>query len=389
MRSAAAAVESPSRSARSKISRSESPIASRRFGERGVVPPERLLAGKVDHAAGVHRRSRGRIGCPPPLSGRRPRRRRAGCSPRPPRPGSGRCGIVSRLSTLPVAQGEKTSHTVPITSSAPRRCRPESPLPATVGPSASTSASRSVAPASRRCRRGGSRPSRGLARAPSGPQRVLGRRHGWTVARSRGRRRAPSRRPDRPSRRSPSSGPGRATCAPDHVHVRLAGVHVGRRHVGPVERLDQLRVPEEERSAVAAAVGRNLGTAITALPPPYGRSASRLLPRHRVGEAEDVIERLGGARVGLQPGSAHRGPDDRAVDADEHPGGRRLVAMDDDLLAVPGLDQILERHGVESRRPSRPTRTRSVAPRSSPLRGEGVRLRRSQRRAHGPRTALV
>ena len=68
------------------------------------------------------------------------------------------------------------------------------------------------------------------------------------------------------------------------------------------------------------------------------------LGRHSGREPGRVAERSGRGLVGLHPRAARGRAQPARVDAHKHPAAGRCVEADDDLLAVPGLDHLLEFH---------------------------------------------
>ena len=260
-------------------------------------------------------------------------------------------GIVSRLSTLPVAPGAKTSHSVPITSSARTTFAPSSsasvcgPLRVDVGEEE----------ASRRHhgdgRRGGSPPSQGPCTSTDRPsRRIVPERSAGRSRGSRGRHQGRWRHRGPPTRRSrskPAENVRRPL--PERVHVGLAGVHVGRGHVGAMERLDQLRVAEEGSTTLLAPACRDrrdgdhrLSTSRTEVRP---RPASKSWLRRAAGRRRER-RRDQRTRVSLVPPIA--GP--RVVSwipisIHEEVGSSRWTTASS---AVPGFDQLLERHESDS-----------------------------------------
>ena len=161
----------------------------------------------------------------------------------------------------------------------------------------------------------------------------------------------------------------------DHVHVGLARVHVRAGDVRAAERVDEIRVALEQAAAVVAR--RNLrdrdhGLAAAARQADHGELAG-----HALREPEPVLERVGRARVALQPRSAHCRPERRRVDADEHPGATRLVVANGHVLAVPPPQEILE-HVLDSTRRAAVEAAR--CPRRAPRRRRRARCARGRRR---------
>ena len=86
-----------------------------------------------------------------------------------------------------------------------------------------------------------------------------------------------------------------------------------------------------------------------------------------------TVEAGGRRRVGLHARAAARGAPRRRVDADEHPRSRGPVVADDDLLTVPGADELLEHAGTLS---GRSLRGRAQRGRWSPSRRGSEATRR-------------
>ena len=126
----------------------------------------------------------------------------------------------------------------------------------------------------------------------------------------------------------------------DHVHVLLARVHVGTGHVAAAERLDQVAVALEQSPPLVAE--RDLGHGEHRLAASAREAEHGQLARHPGRQPQAVLERVRRLVVRLQPRSSHGWAQPGRMDADEHPGSRRLVVPDDDVLAVPPPQQVLE-----------------------------------------------
>ena len=129
----------------------------------------------------------------------------------------------------------------------------------------------------------------------------------------------------------------------DEIHVRRRGVHVRARVERRAERAR--RAPRSGGGSGGARLpSAEPVTATTAFPPPKGMSRSRHLQRHRLREVHRVLQRVGRLRVRLHPRTPAGRAEAGRMDAHEHPRPARLVEPDDDLLAVPPADEVLE-HG--------------------------------------------
>ncbi len=239
------------------------------FGHRRVVPPQCLVAAEVDHAARVdHEVGREEdAGVAEALAVLRDAElvvRGAGDDPAPEDAGS------SPPSPPCPWHMARTRH-IPYSSRRRRRppwhpARPRGSLHARhPGRRA-----RAWHPPRGDARPACSRPSRDPARAPTARRGRLIRTRACTVASIPWNTPRAVAAPGiaRPAVRLRAPEDVRRSLA-DRVHVRLARVHVGGRHVGPVQRLDQVRVARR-RSARRSEVPRagTSGTARTALPPP-------------------------------------------------------------------------------------------------------------------------
>ena len=129
---------------------------------------------------------------------------------------------------------------------------------------------------------------------------------------------APSQAPRSPSRRCSSVLPNtEVQRSPITSMSARRGVHVARRPVRPVERLDEVAVPQQQRPPRLAL--RDLGDG------DHGLAAAERDPGHRRScsssprQPEPVAQRVGGCGVHLHPRAAGARAEDRRVHADEHP----------------------------------------------------------------------
>jgi hypothetical protein len=157
---------------------------------------------------------------------------------------------------------------------------------------------------------------------------------------------ADRRRWGRAPRPAGPDGPPEDVLGPlaDHVHVRLAGVDVGARPVGPTERRNEVAVRDQQRAPPVPA--RDLGDGQDRLAAAERKSRDSELPRHRGREAHRVLQRVGRRVVDLHPRPAPGGAEERRVDADEDPRAALPISMDDGRLAVPRVEQGFERRHV-------------------------------------------
>ena len=155
------------------------------------------------------------------------------------------------------------------------------------------------------CRRRSPRPARGSsARRGRASRTPAGRSRG-----SRGTRRWPCR--PRIARAAALARAAEHVRRPfaDHVHVGRSGVHVGRRDVGAVQRIHELRVREEQIAALGRSPLRHRRDGQHRLAAAVREVRGGLLERHRSREPEPVGERVLGRR--RRPSSACRPSRDR------------------------------------------------------------------------------
>ena len=147
---------------------------------------------------------------------------------------------------------------------------------------------------------------------------------------------------------------------PDHIHVGLAGVHVGARPIGPAEGSDEIAVAQEQLAARLPA--RDLGDRDHPLATAERQPGDGQLARHRPRQPDRVGKPGGRGLVDPQARTAAGGAEPRRVDADEHPAAGLAITVDDRGLAVPSVQQRLEvRHGC-------------IRSETRPFRGEPTRI---------------
>ena len=193
-------------------------------------------------------------------------------------------------------------------------------------------------------------------------------------------------RPRRTSRTARCDRPPEHVVGPlaDDVHVGLARIHVGARAVDTAQRGDEIAVTQEECAALLP-VG-DLPDCDHRLAAAERQPRNRELPRHRSRKAHCVLEALGRFAVRLHPGTAASRTAARRMEADEDPRAAFPIQVDERRLAVPRLEQLLERHHDPIR--SQVTMPNEVAgsarrrprPRSAPL-PRSASTRRTARRS--------